>query len=706
MRLKKLVSVCMLLIMSLFASVIFNHQTIVCAESISLSVFNSRVDSLKGYTNVTQIYNGYYNNERCYRDLDNDVSWECAAWALFVWDSVWKQGADSNRTIHRNINNLCAGDYVRYNNGSYDHSIFVTKISGNTVYYTDGNGDNKNTVAFDKTITKSALQTRINNSLLYNLNKFGVSQGSKGFIVHYNDNNLGQTLPSVPSIAKVTGNGSNVTVTWNSVADADRYVIDFWDPQSGHNYFAVAGTSITKTLADGQYGIRISAENSAGPSGYSYFTYIWVSKSTVPEIPEITSISVNGSDVTVTWDKTDITSFYVVDFWDVDGAHHFFSTADTSITKTLADGQYGIRIAAENTAGSSGNSYFGDNYIYIGKIHAAFDANGGTLDSSVKAKTSFHSINGIRGEDQLVIFTTPGSSTGTNAYGVEVLVDSTQKVVEIIDRVGNATVPPGGFILSGHGEKQYWLAENIEVGDYISYHDNVSEVWVFTKNKWLTVTKKVEWHKPYGELPVPLPREGYRFDGWYTAAEGGTRIDSNSIVDITVDAQTLYAHWVKETYSISYNTNGSGAVIDSTTEKIGTNAKITETIPVREGYRFLGWAASETAASPEYQPGDVYTANTDITLYAVWEELPYTLIDVTSRPDFDLIDVELYHLDIGCTVVLAAYKDEKLVDVQYKKYNGDMLSFVAKPDYDCAKVIVLDGFDTLTPLCDAEEIIK
>ena len=68
-------------------------------------------------------------------------------------------------------------------------------------------------------------------------------------------------------------------------------------------------------------------------------------------------------------------------------------------------------------------------------------------------------------------------------------------------------------------------------GDYISYHDNVSEVWVFTKNKWLTVTKKVEWHKPYGELPVPLPREGYRFDGWYTAAEGGTRIDSNSIVD-------------------------------------------------------------------------------------------------------------------------------------------------------------------------------
>ena len=163
---------------------------------------------------------------------------------------------------------------------------------------------------------------------------------------------------------------------------------------------------------------------------------------------------------------------------------------------------------------------------------------------------------------------------------------------------------------------------------------------------------------------------------------------------------------MKETYSISYNTNGSGAVIDSTTEKIGTNAKITETIPVREGYRFLGWAASETAASPEYQPGDVYTANTDITLYAVWEERPRVSADITSRPDFDLIDVKLYHLDIGCTVVLAAYKDEKLVDVQYKKYNGDLLSYVENTAYDHAKIIVLDGFNTLTPLCDAEEIIK
>ena len=677
MWLKKLVSVCMLLIMSI---ALFPTASAYTTGDDYPSEYKNKangsiVDQWNFYNRQCTSFVAWCLNSR------NGVPFTNQYLGASRWGNA-KEWGNVARSKGVPVNNTPAiGAVAWWTTGNYGHVAWVKSISGSNVVIEEYNQKGDGTFG-----------TRT------------ISSGSPAGYIHIKDINV--TVPAVPAIKKVIGNGSDVTVTWDGVSGAEKYIVDFWDVDGTHNYFSTTGTSITKTLADGQYGIRISAENSAGPSGYSYFTYIWVSKSTVPEIPEITSISVNGSDVTVTWDKTDITSFYVVDFWDVDGAHHFFSTADTSITKTLADGQYGIRIAAENTAGSSGNSYFGDNYIYVGKIHAAFDANGGTLDSSVKAKTSFHSINGIRGEDQLVIFTTPGSSTGTNAYGVEVLVDSTQKVVEIIDRVGNATVPPGGFILSGNREKQYWLAENIEVGDYISYHDNVSEVWVFTKNKWLTVTKKVEWHKPYGELPVPLPREGYRFDGWYTAAEGGTRIDSNSIVDITVDAQTLYAHWVKETYSISYNTNGSGAVIDSTTEKIGTNAKITETIPVREGYRFLGWAASETAASPEYQPGDVYTANTDITLYAVWEERPRVSADITSRPDFDLIDVKLYHLDIGCTVVLAAYKDEKLVDVQYKKYNGDLLSYVENTAYDHAKIIVLDGFDTLTPLCDAEEIIK
>lgn len=47
----------------------------------------------------------------------------------------------------------------------------------------------------------------------------------------------------------------------------------------------------------------------------------------------------------------------------------------------------------------------------------------------------------------------------------------------------------------------------------------------------------------YGELPVPV-REGYTFDGWFTAAEGGTEITSDSTAELSGD-QWLFAHWTE-----------------------------------------------------------------------------------------------------------------------------------------------------------------
>ena len=45
---------------------------------------------------------------------------------------------------------------------------------------------------------------------------------------------------------------------------------------------------------------------------------------------------------------------------------------------------------------------------------------------------------------------------------------------------------------------------------------------------------------------------------------------------------------------------------------------IPDTVPTRSGFQFLGWAASADAAVAVCQPGDIYSADTDITLYAVW----------------------------------------------------------------------------------------
>lgn len=54
-------------------------------------------------------------------------------------------------------------------------------------------------------------------------------------------------------------------------------------------------------------------------------------------------------------------------------------------------------------------------------------------------------------------------------------------------------------------------------------------------------TKAVKIGEAYGELPTPT-REGYTFDGWYTAAEDGTVVTAATTVTAMTD-HTLYAHW-------------------------------------------------------------------------------------------------------------------------------------------------------------------
>lgn len=53
---------------------------------------------------------------------------------------------------------------------------------------------------------------------------------------------------------------------------------------------------------------------------------------------------------------------------------------------------------------------------------------------------------------------------------------------------------------------------------------------------------------------------------------------------------------------------------------------------MRNGYIFQGWATAQEAFAPEYQPGSAYTADEDLTLYAVWEqEVPSGSVVLTGN---------------------------------------------------------------------------
>ena len=74
------------------------------------------------------------------------------------------------------------------------------------------------------------------------------------------------------------------------------------------------------------------------------------------------------------------------------------------------------------------------------------------------------------------------------------------------------------------------------------------------------------------------------------------------------------------TYIVSYYGNGGFGAPNNQIKTHGQALILTSAVPTREGYTFLGWSASNTATSATYQPGDRYTANESVKLYAVWKQ--------------------------------------------------------------------------------------
>ena len=61
----------------------------------------------------------------------------------------------------------------------------------------------------------------------------------------------------------------------------------------------------------------------------------------------------------------------------------------------------------------------------------------------------------------------------------------------------------------------------------------------------------------------------------------------------------------------------------NTKKKIATAAILTLAIPTKPNHVFLGWATDSASKSVAYTPGSTYTAEEDVTLYAIWQERNY-----------------------------------------------------------------------------------
>lgn len=129
--------------------------------------------------------------------------------------------------------------------------------------------------------------------------------------------------------------------------------------------------------------------------------------------------------------------------------------------------------------------------------------------------------------------------------------------------------------------------------------------------------------KTYGKtlaLSSNIPtRTGYGFQGWATSANGEVIYASGANYTDNKGA-TLYAVWKADTYVVSYNSNaGDDAVIVPSSQSKVHNVPLTLSfdVPTRKQYKFKYWTNAQ--GTIQYNPGDTYSANESVTLYAVWE---------------------------------------------------------------------------------------
>ena len=123
-------------------------------------------------------------------------------------------------------------------------------------------------------------------------------------------------------------------------------------------------------------------------------------------------------------------------------------------------------------------------------------------------------------------------------------------------------------------------------------------------------------------LPSPT-RDGYDFDGWFTAVTGGTEVTTATVFTSSI---TIFAQWteiVLPTFTITFNPNGG--TVTPTSAVSGIDGRLASLpTPARANYNFNGWFTAVTGGT-EVTTATVFTVNT--TIFARWTAMttPHTI---------------------------------------------------------------------------------
>lgn len=130
---------------------------------------------------------------------------------------------------------------------------------------------------------------------------------------------------------------------------------------------------------------------------------------------------------------------------------------------------------------------------------------------------------------------------------------------------------------------------------------------VFTATKWYNEDYVIE-----NRVPTKV---GYTFKGWDGRLFPGDRVTGNA-------TQVFISKFQPNTNKIFFDANnGTFDTVVSVDKVYDSITTITDKIPTRQYYKFLGWSTNKNDTSAMFHSSDVFTSNitSDLILYAVWE---------------------------------------------------------------------------------------
>ncbi|MCL1946428.1 MAG: InlB B-repeat-containing protein [Chitinivibrionia bacterium] len=233
----------------------------------------------------------------------------------------------------------------------------------------------------------------------------------------------------------------------------------------------------------------------------------------------------------------------------------------------------------------------GDDYMITGDVtmYAYFTANKYTLTfESMSLSCDVTSPQTTYWEDMEITLPTPTCENSTFKYWY-----SKGKIYRAGDKytvVENATL--------------YALWNNA-----IEYY----EINFYSDNGTVIVHSIVEEEGKTITLPT-YSRDGYTFNGWYSAATGGTKYGGGEDnYTVTDDDIAMYMRWTLNNYTLTFNSQG-GSGVSPITQGFATNVTLPN--PTRSGYVFDGWYSAATGGTKYNSPYTVEDKN--VTMYAQW----------------------------------------------------------------------------------------